>query len=353
MPGVCRTPGPRFAARVSVIKRAVPLLAVLMARTALASLPDDAPIAPANRAVASPPDDAPTVSATLGFTSLHDDAAPPAGKPEIARVPQNGSPPAAPTVEPWPKHDFSIGVWDAVASGALVAGVVTVQFGVQSPSEPKWGSTGFDDWVRGWLRIKGEGGRTAAATTSDVLVYTLAAAPFLSAFLVAGVEHERMDVAWKLAALDAETLLTALFVSLSLQKITARGRPFLPVCQSNPTYAECTSGTPNASFPSGHTTVVFAAVSLECFHHGFLETSHTGWGAAACPVTVVAATVTGILRIAADRHWATDVIAGALLGGAIGYAVPALHLAFGEEKTAILTPSVSPSYLGLTLAGRF
>jgi membrane-associated phospholipid phosphatase len=352
-----------------VIKRAVPLLAVLVARTAFASLPDDAPAASGDPAVTSPPeaapaaspalaitslpDDAPTVSAALGVTSLPDDAPTAARNPTVARLPENRIPPGAPEVAPWPKRDFSIGVWDAVASGALIAGLVTVQFGVQSPSEAKWGSTGFDDWVRGWLRIKGEGGRTAAATTSDVLVYTLAAAPFLNAFLVAGVEHERMDVAWKLAALDAETMLTALFVSLSLQKITARGRPFLPVCKTNPTLAECSSGTPNASFPSGHTTVVFAAVSLECFHHGYLDTSHTGWGAAACPVTIVAATVTGILRIAADRHWATDVIAGAVLGGAIGYAVPALHLAFGEEKTAVLTPSVSPSYLGLTLAGRF
>jgi membrane-associated phospholipid phosphatase len=317
------------------------------------TFPDDAPTVSAAPGGTSLPDDAPTVSAAFGVTSPPDDVPTPTSKPDITRVPENGSPPAAADVAPWPKRNFSIGVWDAVASGALVAGVVTVQFGVSSPSQAKWASTGFDDWVRGWLRIKSEGGRKAAATTSDVLLYTLTAAPFLNAFLVAGVEHERMDVAWKLAALDAETLLTALFVSLSLEKATARERPFVPVCKSNPTLSECSSGSANASFPSGHTTVVFTAVSLECFHHGYLDTSHTAWGAVACPVSIAAATVTGILRIAADRHWATDVIAGAVLGGAIGYAVPALHLAFGEENTAIVTPSVSPSYLGLTLAGRF
>jgi membrane-associated phospholipid phosphatase len=72
-------------------------------------------------------------------------------------------------------------------------------------------------------------------------------------------------------------------------------------------------------------------------------------------VTAVVATGTAILRIAADRHWATDVIAGAVLGGALGYAIPALHLAFASkrEEFVVVTPAVSGSYLGLSLAGRF
>jgi len=67
------------------------------------------------------------------------------------------------------------------------------------------------------------------------------------------------------------------------------------------------------------------------------------------------ATGTALLRVAADRHWATDVIAGAVLGGTLGYAIPALHIAFASNKdsTAVLTPAISPEYLGLSLAGRF
>ena len=101
--------------------------------------------------------------------------------------------------------------------------------------------------------------------------------------------------------------------------------------------------------------MVFAAVALECFHHGFLDTSHTGWGAAVCPVTIVVATGTAILRVAADRHWVTDVFVGAGLGGALGYAIPALHIAFASNKqqTAVITPAISSSYFGLSVAGRF
>ena len=121
------------------------------------TFPDDAPTVSDAHATTSLPDAAPTVSAAFGVTSLPDDVPTPTSKPDITRVPENGSPPAAADVAPWPKRNFSIGVWDAVASGALVAGVVTVQFGVSSPSQAKWASTGFDDWVRGWLRIKSEG----------------------------------------------------------------------------------------------------------------------------------------------------------------------------------------------------
>ena len=246
-------------------------------------------------------------------------------------------------------------LWDGIAAGALGAATLVVQFGVPNPSQPKWSSTGVDDWVRGWLRISSESGRNAAAFTSDVFVYTLAAAPFINAFFVAGWEHERMDIAWKLAALDAETLLTVTFITLSLQKLTARERPFVKACQTDPTLSECSIGGKYASFPSAHTSVVFAAVALECFHHGFLDTSHTGWGAAVCPLTIAVATGTAILRVAADRHWVTDVFAGAVLGGALGYAIPALHIAFASKKDsgAVILPAVSTSYLGMQLAGRF
>lgn len=315
----------------------VALVLLLVARSAVASGQDPA--------ASKPAPDVPRADST-GATGTQQPDAPLA-------LPQ----PTSPATASWPRQELPVSpLWDGVAAGALGAATLIVQFGVPNPSVPKWSSTtGFDDWVRGWLKISSESGRNTAAFTSDLFVYTLAAAPFINAFFVAGWEHERWDVAWKLAALDAETLLTVTFVSLSLQKLTARERPFVKDCQINPNLSECSIGGKYASFPSAHTSVVFAAVALECFHHGFLDTSHTGWGAAVCPVTIVVATGTALLRVAADRHWATDVIAGALLGGGLGYAIPALHIAFAQNKdtTAVITPAVSTSYLGLSVAGRF
>ena len=326
--------------------RRVALVLLLVTRSAVASSQDEspAPVPDVPRAAPATPGDA--------------------GQPDVPlvtpAVPVTATPlqtsPVSSTTPTWPRQDLRVSpLWDGVAAGALGAAVLVVQFGVPNPSEAKWSSTGFDDWVRGWLKISSESGRNTAAITSDIFVYTLAAAPFVNAFFVAGWEHERMDVAWKLAALDAQTLLTVTLVTISLQKLTARERPFVKDCQTNPSLSECSIGAKYASFPSAHTSVAFAAVALECFHHGFLDTSHTGWGAAVCPVTIAVATGTALLRVAADRHWATDVIAGAVLGGTLGYAIPALHIAFAEnkDKTAIITPAVSSSYLGLSIAGRF
>ena len=280
------------------------------------------------------------------------------GEPRTGDVPPAVSvtPPAPPSQPSWPAHGVPwVGTWDIVATGALAAAALTVEFAVPSPTVPKWtAQNGFDTGIRDALRIGSDGGRAAAGTTSDVLVFALIAAPFINATLVAGVEHDRWDVAWRLMVLDTQTILLATTITISLQKATARERPYVQECQTSSPPSQCSGGGFYTSFPSGHTTAAFAAVALECFHHGYLDTSHTGWGAAACPVTVVAAVGTGILRIAADRHWATDIIAGAAIGGLVGYAVPALHLLGSEKQTGpVVVPTVSPSTIGLSLAGRF
>ena len=325
------------------------LIALLLPR--LATAQSDAPL---QNPVPESPNHPPPDLAAPGSTSAPATSNSAATPSTPAPVPSATDVPLTPA-QPWPRNFPPVGVWDIVATSALAVGLVAVQFGVADPAEPKWtGVNGFDNWVRDGLRISSQGGRAAAATTSDVLVFTLTAFPLLNSVLVAGVEHERPDVMWRLLVLDAETLITVTLAAISLQKITARQRPYVLACKTDPSPPECSGGGQNASFPSAHTSLVFAAVALECFHHGFLDTSHTGWGAAACPVTVVAATITGVLRIAADRHWATDVIAGAVLGGGLGYAIPALHLAFGNTGTpVVVTPAVSMNYVGASIAGRF
>jgi len=62
----------------------------------------------------------------------------------------------------------------------------------------------------------------------------------------------------------------------------------------------------SASFPSGHTTVIFAAATVFA-----KEYKNTPW----VPVVAYsAASLVGISRITENKHWATDVIVGATLG---------------------------------------
>jgi len=85
-----------------------------------------------------------------------------------------------------------------------------------------------------------------------------------------------------------------------------------------------------------------------------LDTDRSGWNSVACPVTLAAAGITGLLRIASDRHFATDVIVGGLLGAGVGYLVPTLHFAVtSKETTTAIIPVMGPGFAGLALSGSF
>ncbi len=68
----------------------------------------------------------------------------------------------------------------------------------------------------------------------------------------------------------------------------------------------------DASFPSGHTTQAFAVASVVAAHDGRLWVSVVSYGLAGS---------VGLARIHEDAHWASDVLAGAILGTVVGNAV--------------------------------
>jgi membrane-associated phospholipid phosphatase len=130
------------------------------------------------------------------------------------------------------------------------------------------------------------------------------------------------DVAWKLTAMNVQALaITGLATRIGTKGIV-RERPSVPECRADPHYGVCTGGD-NASFPSGHTAGAFTAAGLACIHHQYLPLYGGGVpDALGCIVPVTLATGDGVMRILADRHWSTDVIAGALFGYAVGYLTP-------------------------------
>jgi membrane-associated phospholipid phosphatase len=63
----------------------------------------------------------------------------------------------------------------------------------------------------------------------------------------------------------------------------------------------------------------------------------------------VFATATGVFRIMADMHWATDVMTGALVGTAIGVSVPlALHRREASSSSVSLNIVPAPNGIGVT-----
>ena len=78
------------------------------------------------------------------------------------------------------------------------------------------------------------------------------------------------------------------------------------------------------SFPSGHTLAT--AVGMAGWASIFaLRHPHSSWRWLPIGVGTALTGVVAYGRVAAGRHFYSDVLAGALLGGMLGYALPALH----------------------------
>ena len=69
-------------------------------------------------------------------------------------------------------------------------------------------------------------------------------------------------------------------------------------------HRERPDGSGMDSFPSGHSAIAFWGAEIVREEYGW------GWGAGAYAI----ATGVGVLRVCHDRHWATDVLAGAAVG---------------------------------------
>ncbi len=104
-------------------------------------------------------------------------------------------------------------------------------------------------------------------------------------------------------------------------------------------------GEASHSFFSGHTSAAFAlaAFSSKVFTdiHGRSNWSHLMWGS-----SLTLAALTGYARVKAGVHYPTDVIAGAIVGSAIGYLVPTLHRKGREGRLGLV---VTPTQMGLQL----
>ena len=104
-----------------------------------------------------------------------------------------------------------------------------------------------------------------------------------------------------------------------LKVIVHRARPERYTTQG----ATFTSIEDSRSFPSGHSSFAFTAASAAAsilhrrgvLHSHKLETT----------LLFAAAATTSVLRVSAHRHFPTDVVAGAILGSAVGWLVPQLH----------------------------
>lgn len=229
---------------------------------------------------------------------------------------------------------------------------------LESPSQPRWaGNFVLDSEVRGLLAADSESGRRRASSVSDVMVFSLALYPFVvDSWLVAAGLERSYDVAWQMTMISLQSVMISKLITGLTKYFAGRARPDYGGCVNG---NELACSTESESFVSGHTTAAFVGAGLICAHHQNLRLYGSGTAAAiTCGTALSVAATAGTLRIVADRHHLSDVLAGAAVGLAAGYLLPNLmNYDFGagasDPGSASLMPMVSPGNFGLGYAGAF
>ncbi len=98
-----------------------------------------------------------------------------------------------------------------------------------------------------------------------------------------------------------------------------------------------------ASFYSGHTSVAFALATV--FAHEFKDRKFVPY------LTYGLASITGLSRIYSDKHWASDVVTGAILS--TFFTKMLLKRSNRENNRYVFSPQISNFYKGLSLSVSF
>lgn len=190
----------------------------------------------------------------------------------------------------------------------------------------------LDHEARSLLSASSARGQRDASEVSDYLALGLVIYPFaIDTALVAGVGYQSYDVAFQMAMIGAQAVLTAKLVSRLTKVFVGRARPGTEQCVTGD---EAGCGSYNESFVSGHTTTAFVGAGLICAQHQNIALYGDGpYGAIACGAALATASAVGTLRMVADRHHLTDVLSGAVVGLGAGWLMPnLLNYNFGADR---------------------
>lgn len=203
---------------------------------------------------------------------------------------------------------------------------------------------GFDAAARDALRWGDTG---PANTLADVLAYALT--PVVVVGSIALAEHH--DDVLSNFVIDALIILEAAVVAEAVveavKPLAARERPYV---HALPEADKALTGDPadnNVSFYSAHTTWTFALATAAGTVATLRRYRFAPW---VWVGGLTAATLTGYSRIAADRHYLTDVLMGAAMGAAAGFALPYfLHPASeGKAPAVSVTGSTRGAYVAVS-----
>lgn len=242
----------------------------------------------------------------------------------------------------------------SLASGAVAIGALLFGPGRDRAIDRQ---LGIDDTIRDHLRAPTDRGRLWARDASDVALALLVSYPIaVDGLLNAGWYRRSPEVAMQMILMDLEVQAINGGITSLFKAFVLRERPYGRACgeeiseQTN----DCRRKDRYFSHFSGHASASFASASVLCMHHqqhSLLEQT-SAW--LPCGTAYAAATATATLRVIADRHYASDVLAGAITGTLTGLLVPWLHYRRNGQQSdsADSATWLAAHHIGLVPAAR-
>ncbi len=225
---------------------------------------------------------------------------------------------------------------DAVIGGVLLSGEIFHNVYEFTASKERWDGTVYNkDDVNAFDRYFMHGYNKPLNAVGNVMMGVIPAGALVLNAIFIYKEYELTDLLTE-TIMAAETFLMAHTVPHVVKPLVSRVRPYNYYdAADNPEKNDW-----NHSFFSGHTTMAFAGATFGSY-------TFCKWfpdSKLKIPVIAISyslATFTGISRLYAGCHFATDVLVGAAVGTAIGFFVPWLHrLSTKKTQIALLSNGV-------------
>lgn len=210
-------------------------------------------------------------------------------------------------------------------NSGLAAGAFLAYTQIEQQSGNLGHANFLDDRGRDAFRFSSAGQRQDAEALSNVALGLTVAMPVLfDPALVWARDGNRRSAA-RIANINAQAFgLTAVLTGVT-KALVGRERPYVRDCRRDPGGAGCADFDQDEglkSFYSGHSVYAFTGAGLTCLHHTELALYGDYRDRGACGSAIGLATVVAVMRVAADKHFVTDVSTGAVIGLISGYLFP-------------------------------
>ncbi|WP_242343819.1 phosphatase PAP2 family protein [Anaeromyxobacter terrae] len=242
--------------------------------------------------------------------------------------------PAAPSADDLTVHP-AVDVPVTLLAGALAAGLALPQL---SPSHCRFCAVNrLDEAARDAIRLPGAGAALRARHISDVIDSGVLSVGAVTLSALGAAQDGMRQTFFEDMLVVAESVAIASDLANAAKDGFARPRPaggsaFMP-------------GSRDRSFYSGHTSFAFSLATATATVATIRGRSWAPW---AWGAGLTLATGVGYLRMAGDAHWLTDVVAGAAVGSAVGFAVPwFFHRRSGPRRRRGLDLQPAPGGIAL------